>query len=119
MKKKVLFLVVILILTLSAPAFAAQTRATDIIPGISFNGTTAKCTVVVSGDKSTDEIQVDIELWQGTKKIASWSKEGLAFVSFSDTVEVTAGESYTLKVYATINGVSKPMVSTSSTCPKN
>ena len=119
MKKRVLIFVVILMLALSVPAFATQTRALDILPELSFNGTDATCTVMVSGDRMTDEISVDIELWRGNRRLESWHAEGFGFVSFSDTAEVTQGESYTMKVYVTYNGVSKPMVSISDVCPRS
>lgn len=41
MKKRVLVIVSLLVLMLTIPTYAVQKRAPDVLPGLSFNGTTA------------------------------------------------------------------------------
>ena len=116
MKKRVLVIVSLLALMLTIPAYAAQKRAPDVLPGLSFNGTTATCSVLASGDYITDDISLEIELWQGNNLIESWSKSGEAYIEFADTVSVIKGKTYTLKVYAEINNVEIPVVTITKTC---
>jgi len=119
MKKRVLAFLVVLIMALAIPAYGAQPRALQIYPVLSFSGETATCGVRVVGNNATDEISADVELWSGNRRLDSWSVSGTYFVNFSDTASVTRGESYTVKVYVTINDVSQPMVSTSGVCPRS
>ena len=56
---------------LSSTAHAA-TRAAAVVPRISFNGTTASCTVFVAADRPTDDIEAVIKLWQGSKCTQRW-----------------------------------------------
>lgn len=119
MKKRVFafLLVMVVAFALVIPAYGAQPRALQIYPSLSFSGKIATCGVRVIGDNSTDKISAVLELWNGNLKLESWNVSGTYYINFSDTTSVTKGESYVLKVYVTINGVSKPMVSTSGTCP--
>lgn len=61
---------------LSSTAHAA-TRAAAVVPRISFNGTTASCTVFVAADRPTDDIEAVIKLWQGSKCIETWEASSI------------------------------------------
>ena len=78
---------------LSSTAHAA-TRAAAVVPRISFNGTTASCTVFVAADRPTDDIEAVIKLWQGSKCI----------------------ETYQLTVDVTLEGKVQPRFSVEGTC---
>ena len=116
MKKRALVILVALALILAIPANAAQGRTANVIPGLSFSGTTATCTVLVSGDYSTDEIFLVVELWQESSVVDTWNEEGEGYINFSETAKVSKDKSYTLKVYPVINGQELSMASITKTC---
>lgn len=116
MKRKMVVILAVLTFVLTIPAFAAQERSPAVMPSLSFNGTTATCTASVYGDYTTDEIEVDVELWQGKTLVNSWSDEGTEYVDSVRKATVAKGKEYTLKVYATINGRDLPMAYITKTC---
>ena len=71
MKKHFFPIMCAFLVLLSSTAHAA-TRAAAVVPRISFNGTTASCTVFVAADRPTDDIEAVIKLWQGSKCIETW-----------------------------------------------
>lgn len=120
MKKKILtlLLVVILLVALAVPALAAQQRANDITLGMLFDGTTATCLVTATGDYTTDYIELDIELWQRNRLVATWTASGYLYVDVALPYDnAISGKNYTLKVYPTFNGEDYSMVSITRTCP--
>lgn len=116
MKKIALILAVVLMLSTPLSAHAAEERMLSIYPGISFSGTTAECSLAVTGDYADDEIDVVIKLWRGSTCLRTWYDSGEGYVFWEDTATVTKGKTYTLTVDVTINDVTKPRVSTSGTC---
>lgn len=115
MKKRILAMASALMLMLT-PAYAVQSRAPAVLPSLSFSGTTANCEVLATGDKFTDDIYLEIELWHDSVKIEDWTASGEGFVDFRDTASVKSGNTYTLKVYAEINNVEITPVSITKTC---
>ena len=89
---------------LSSTAHAA-TRA--VVPRISFNGTTASCTVFVAADRPTDDIEAVIKLWQGSKCIETWEASSVGDLAFSGTATVSRGKTYQLTVDVTLEGTAK------------
>lgn len=81
-----------------------------------FSGSTATCAVFITAGNSGDDIEAVIELWQGDNCIKTWEENADAVLDFSETVNVTRGKSYTLKVDYTINGIACPLASASGTC---
>ena len=84
---------------LSSTAHAA-TRAAAVVPRISFNGTTASCTV-----------------WQGSKCIETWEASSVGDLAFSGTATVSRGKTYQLTVDVTLEGKAQPRFSVEGTCP--
>lgn len=114
MKKIALLLAIILII--SSPLSASATARSDsILPQLTINGTTATCTVAISSNLA-DEIQVTMRLMHRSAYIAAWTASGTGYVSLNKTATVTPGNTYTLVVQVTINGVTKPPVAVSKTC---
>ena len=113
-----LLLTVIMVLAMIVPctASAAEARAMSIVPGLSFSGTTAYCEVVINCDYSTDEITATMRLWEGNFCIATWSDSGEGVLYIDGSKAVTKGNTYSLTVDATINGVQKPRVLIERTC---
>lgn len=114
--KKIALLMALLLFILPITANAATLRLGGIKPGIDFDGTTANCTVSITGDSMKDDIEAVIKLWQGASCIATWNTSGTGYVSFSKSKTVTKGREYTLTVDATINGVSQATISYTDKC---
>lgn len=83
---------------------------------LTFDGTTAICEAICTGNSSTDQVKATIELYQGNTYLASWSNEETYFVAVSGQRGVTRGKSYTLKLTYTINGVAQPEQSVTKVC---
>ena len=111
----ILAMVSVLILMLTIPAYAVQSRAPAVLPSLSFSGTKATCEVLVTADNYMDDIYLEIELWRGSVKIEDWTVSGEGFIDFSKTASVAKGNTYTLKVYAEINNVEITPVSLTKT----
>lgn len=63
MKKLITFmLVIVLLLSITVSASAATPRMIRIFPEISFEGTTANCSVSIIGSTMSDEIDATIKL---------------------------------------------------------
>lgn len=116
--KKTIIILLALVLVFSANAFAAgKVDDSDLrsigAPSLKVSGTTATCSAkVVSSGKT---INATLELWQGGTLIASWSKTGTGLVTFSETVTIVRGLTYTLTLSGTINGVAFPTQSVTKT----
>lgn len=117
MKKTLIPIILVLVLigTIPLSVSAVEPKATAIIPGLSFNGTTAICTLTVSAD-STDSIYATIKLWNGNTCVKTWYKSATEILSFRDTTTVSRNTTYTLTADVLINNVSQPQASTSRTC---
>lgn len=121
MKKSVLLLALILILSIPTTAHAAvpdelSPFVLKILPSLTFDGETAKCTVTIIGDNMSDTISVTLKLWQGSTCLATWSSSGTGYMQFSKTKNVTEGMQYKMTVDVTINGIAKPTYSIWGKC---
>ena len=117
MKKRVLVIMVVLATLLTISAEAVGLRAIGGMPRLTFDGTTAHCVVICNGDKNTDEVKATLTLYQGSTYVDSWSASGKGRAYISEDCTVKSGKSYTLTLTYSINGVSKPSVSTTAACP--
>lgn len=114
--KKIALLMALLLFVLPVTVNAATPRIVGIKPGIEFNGTTATCTVSITGESMKDDIEAVVKLWHGGSCIATWNTSGTGYLSFSKTKTVTKGREYTLTVDATINGVTQKTFSYTDKC---
>lgn len=116
MKKRIvpIFLVAAILSALVATAAAAASRTADCTPTLSFNGTTAKCSVSITAIGKP--IAATLELWQGSTRVAQWSDSAASRLIISEECKVTKGKTYTLKVNGTINGVSFTGTPVTGTC---
>lgn len=97
------------------PANAASTRAISVEPDINFDGTRATCSVLIFGDRTTDEIVATMELRQGGRLIDDWSASGYGILKIRETATVARNTTYTLEIEYSVNGDSKTPVSISRT----
>lgn len=114
--KRIALLMALLLFVLPITANAATARSIIIKPGIAFDGTTANCTVSVTANSMTDEIEVVVNLLQGNTCIATWNASGSGFVNFSKSKTVNKGSEYTLSADVTINGVAQPTMTFTGKC---
>lgn len=112
MKKIALFLA-LLMFVLPISANAASIRSVNVSPGLKFEGTSAKCSVLVVGNAGDDEIEIVAKLWRGNSCIATWSESGIGYVNLSKSKTIDKGVEYTLTANVTINGIKQPPVSIS------
>ena len=117
MKKSIRAILLLIALLIPVCARAASPRTSRVYPSLSFDGTTATCSVYISENKTTDSIALTAKLWQGSKCIATWSSSGTGHLNFSKTKTVSSGSSYKLTADVTINGNALDTVSKSGTCP--
>ena len=116
MKKLICLLLAFTLLALPVTATAATPRLAIIVPTLSFDGTTATCSLIASSDYSTDKISAVLQLWDGNSCIATWSASGTGALSMSRTKTVTKGVEYTLTANVIINGVAQPRASMTKKC---
>lgn len=116
MKRRILSIILVLIMTfcLCSAAFA-DAKATRAYPSLSFSGTTANCSVVISAAGS--RIVGALMLYHGSDIIAYWTDTGDSYLALSGSCPVVSGETYTLKVSGTVDGVAILSTPTTATCP--
>ena len=117
MKLRMLAVILVVVLILPVAVQAAEPRMITCAPGISFNGTTATCSVRIVADVMSDEIEAIITLWHGTTKVDSWTASSNGYLFFSDTATVAYGQTYKLTVEYWVNDVQRTTAYTTRTCP--
>ena len=100
MKKRILPILFVFLMVFSSTAYAASPRVAQVVPGISFNGTTATCTVFIAAEQATDDIDAVIKLWRGSQCIKTWERSSVGDLAFSGEASVTRGKTYELTVDA-------------------
>ncbi len=113
MRKAVILLAIVLLVSAPLTAFAA-TNAATIKSKLDFNGTTATCEVTITEDKFPAYIEVTMKLMRGTTCVDSWSKTGNYYVHIKEYTSVTRG-TYDLVIEVTVNGVEEEPVSIRNT----
>lgn len=116
LKKRIFPILFVFLIVFSSTAYAASSRVAPVVPGISFNGTTATCTVFVYAEQMTDDIDAVIKLWQGSQCIKTWEESSVGDLAFSSTATVSRGKTYQLTVDVTLAGNTQPRVSIQGTC---
>lgn len=104
MKKIIVPIFFVFLMIFSSTAYAATRRVAQVVPSISFDGTTAVCSVFVVADRSSDSIKATIKLWQGTQCIKTWEDSSTGDLDFSGEVKVSRGKTYKLTVDTNISG---------------
>ena len=100
---------------LTLPVSAQSERALNRTIQLTFDDTTAKCVVLISGSKS-NYISADVTLWDGNQCIGTWEKAQNGYVAINEEVSVTKGRTYTVRADYTVDGATQPQLSTSGTC---
>jgi len=115
MKKRIVIIMLVLSMIFSVSANAIEVRRPVVYPDLSFANGEAVCDVLIEADYSDDEIEAYIELWEGGTFLMSWRVSGMEYVETSRTANASRGKTYTLIVYASINGNDLPLTDISRT----
>lgn len=118
MKKKAIPFLLFLVLLFAQPVYAeaVSPRAATIWPSMAFNGTTAQCSVSVTAEHFTDDIEITVKLWRNGKCIKTWEDSGTGYLIFDRTTTVTRGYTYIMTADVTLDGAIQPTVSVSKEC---
>lgn len=118
MRKQIIAVIlsVLLIITIPVTVYATTPRTCSVFPSLSFSSRTATCKVNITGYSSTDNIELIVKLWDGTRCLKTWTDDGIGYILFKETYNVTSGGEYTLTADITINGSLEPQISISATC---
>ena len=117
MKRRMMALVTLIVLVLTISAQAVDSRAASGKPRLTFEGDTAYCSATCRGNSSSDTVRATIALYDGNICLDSWSDSGTGSVTVSGQCDVERGETYTLKLNYSVNGVAKSPVTVTATCP--
>lgn len=105
MKRWMFGLIAGLLLVAALPISANAVEARALTPNVilDFKGTTAYCTaVVLDGNRN---LNITMTLWHGNTSVGSWSGSGKGYVFLEGNCQVVKGQTYTLIVTGTSNGV--------------
>ena len=99
-----LMLVMTLLLSVGVNSSDAFVMDADFTPLLSFDGTTATCTATIRKPGKT--INATMELWCGNSLLATWSDSNTNLLTLRKSYNgIRRGQTYTLKVYGTANGI--------------
>ena len=119
MKKRFIGLMavtLVLAVLLSICAFGVEGKAAFVLPGLSFIGKNAHCSLYVDGAGQSDSISAVIKLWYGFSCLKTWTASATGSLSFVETYEVSSTGKYNLTVDVSIKGIAQPQILTSATC---
>ena len=84
---------------------------------LSFNVTTATCSVYVRPEKASDTVEVSVQLLCGNTIVAEWDgMTGTGVFSFEETASVKKRKTYTMKTTCSINGKTYPIADVTKKC---
>ena len=116
MRKIALLLALIIVISMPISAQAATPRARIISPAISYSGNTATCTARIIWTSTSNYLEATIKLWNGNSCIKTWDATGYGYILFSETATVVTGNTYTLTVDLSVDGVAQTTSSISKKC---
>ncbi len=116
-KRVITCMVIVTVIFTSIVSAHALVAGTQRDSKLSFNGTTVQCYAYVIDPGKT--ITVTAKLWRGTMLIGTWSDTGNSFVDVNGIKLAQSGQTYTLRVSYTINGVTHDLPDITKTCPNN
>ena len=112
--KKVLMTILMIFTMVISTAANAATRATLVTPSLNFTGTTAYCRVSIT--EIGKNIDANLELWNGETLVGSWSGTAASYLVITGNRSVISGQTYTLEVTGTMDGISFTGVPVTKTC---
>ncbi len=117
MRKKQLACIAMICAILFSLTVAHAAVTPQAIPSVvlEFDGTTATCKF--SRTQMGASIGVTMELWCGSAPVVIWTGRDTNRLDMSKTHTVRSGQTYTLKVFCTINGETTKLSPVTKTCP--
>ena len=115
MRRIIVCTVIVATIMTSIVSAHALAMATRYKTSLDFNGSTAHCYASVMDSGKT--ITITAKLWRGTALIGTWSDTDNSFVEVNGIKMAQSGQTYTLKVSYTINGVTHNLPDITKTCP--
>ena len=112
--KRILLTIVLVSILASSSVMSAAVRAISVTPTLTFTGTTAYCSVRIN--EIGKQIEATLELWHGTILVDSWSGSATSYWVIARNHSVISGQTYTLKVSGTIDGIPFTGNSVTKTC---
>lgn len=107
-----LLIAIVIVMSVAAtPAMAVEPRLLSVYPSLNYTNSTANCGLTVIGNTGNEYLVATIRLWKvsnGTSLVATWYASGTGGISFSQTQEITKGQTYRLDVELMVNGSSHP-----------
>lgn len=102
-----LLIVLVLVLAVSFPVKAENQSNAIITVNLTFNGiSTATCSLDVIAGNSSYPIVATVTLKHGSTIVKQWlNLTANGYMNFSDTANVTYGETYTMQITVAVNGV--------------
>lgn len=119
MKRRAVFIALILMVVMQIPAKAVSERGYMFTPALSFSDTTAYCSIYVPCSNKTDSVSVVLTLWRGQEIIDSWSDASTSnqrYAKISEEATVVKGQSYKLVADVYINGEIAASAPATGTC---
>lgn len=113
MRKKLISTILLFVCILAIPAQAIETRSVTTVPSLSINGTVATCSAICRSGGSSDTISVTLSLWRGTTLVTRWTASGSTLVTISEQCTILSGQTYTLILDYSINGIAQTPISVS------
>ncbi len=117
MKKLLSWMIIfVLMFTIGCSVYAEDgSKARNITPSLTFNGTTAICSGSITDSGSF--VTITLHLYEGTTRLGSWSDYGVSVASVLGYANVQHGHTYLLAGSATAGGVPVTVIPVSATCP--
>ena len=108
---------ILLSVVLTLTSFPIDRVGKSVTSDLSISGTTATCSVSVRPEKSTDTVEISVQLVCGSEVVAEWTGiSGTGTLRFSKTASVKKGKTYTMKTTCKINGTSYPIANVTKKC---
>ncbi len=114
-KRVIACMVIVMVMISSIVSAHALVAGSQGNSKLSFDGTTVHCYAYAVDPGKT--ITVTAKLWRGTLLIGTWSDTDNSFVEVNGIKMAQSGQTYTLKVSYTINGVTYNLPDITKTCP--
>lgn len=118
--RKFIAILSVLVIVVSADytVKAAIKSGSLVLPGLSFSGTTATCSLEVYAPHASDTIVASVILRRGKSIVKQWTNlTDIGDMDFSDTATVSHGQTYTMQVTLSVNGIPYTIADIVKTCP--
>lgn len=111
MRKIALLTALVILFVIPASAQAAEPRLLKPYLDLTYTHSAASITARIIGESASDYLTATIKLWHTAWCVETWEETGYGYINFSETAEVTPGNTYYVTVDWTVNGVPQDTLS--------